>query len=181
MTDREKHDCPQPYSSVWKNQLSVKGTLDQSFHRLAHFWVSAKGTLSNVNLYVSYGHVCVCVCVCRCRWGTGLKAIATAQTGWELIFIRNRMHSELDKMKNFIQHFSERSHTRSPGSASRATNATEATQTVYMHTQHAIFNIPPMTRMDLLHSVGSHNIYYISFPNKPQSQHFIFPHVIIIR
>ena len=127
--DREKHDCPQPYSSVWKTQLSVKGTLDQSFHRLAHFWVSAKGTLSTVNLYVSYGHVCVCVCVCVCRWGwgTGLKAIAIAQTGWELIFVWNRMHSELDKMKNFIQHFSERSHTRSPGSASRATNATEAT------------------------------------------------------
>ena len=49
--------------------------------------------------------VCVCVCVCGWGWGTGLKAITMPQTGWELIFVWNQMHSELDKMKNFIQHF----------------------------------------------------------------------------
>lgn len=48
---------------------------------------------------------CVCVSVCWWGWGTGLKGIAVAQTGRELISIWNQMLSELDKMKNFIQHF----------------------------------------------------------------------------
>lgn len=49
--------------------------------------------------------MCVHVHVCVCAREGGLKGTAVAQTGWELIFIWNQTHSELDKMKNFIQHF----------------------------------------------------------------------------
>lgn len=46
--------------------------------------------------------------------GTDLKEIAIPQTGWKLIFVRNQMHSRLDKMKNFIQHFPKEATTGLP-------------------------------------------------------------------
>lgn len=103
---RTKHKCPLPCSSIWKNELSGKGTWIHSStggHACGFQLRKIGKPCSSVCALRS----CVCPCALVCRWGcgAGLKRTAVAQTGWEFIFVWNQMHSELDKMKNFIQHF----------------------------------------------------------------------------